>query len=62
MDEIVVVRWPGFCSVVTLQVDEAWRERMSRRDRFVVTAIGLPLLLRYGWRPLGRSSPRAGDE
>jgi hypothetical protein len=22
------------CGVVTLQVDEAWRERMSRRDRF----------------------------
>lgn len=48
--------------VVTLQVDEAWRERMSRHDRFTVTTIGLPLLLRYGWRPLGRSSPRAGDE
>jgi hypothetical protein len=62
MDEIVVVRWPGFCGVVTRQVDEARRERMSRRDRFVVTAIGLLLLLRYGWRPLGRSSPRAGDE
>jgi hypothetical protein len=50
------------CGVVTLQVDEAWRERMSRRDRFVVTAIGLPLLLRHGRRPLGRSSPRASDE
>ena len=48
--------------VVTLQVDEAWRERMSRYDRSIVTTIGLPLLLRYGWRPLGRSSPRAGDE
>jgi Sulfotransferase family len=50
------------CGVVTLQVDEAWRERMSRRDRFVVTAIGLPLLLRYGWRPLGHSSSRGGHE
>jgi hypothetical protein len=50
------------CDVVTLQVDEAWREWMSRRDRFLVTAIGLPLLLRYGRRPLGRSSPRASDE
>jgi hypothetical protein len=50
------------CGVVTLQVDEAWRERMSRRDRFLVTAIGLPPLLRYGRRPLGRSSPRASDE
>jgi hypothetical protein len=50
------------CGVVPLRVDEAWREGMSRRDRFVVTAIGLPLLLRYGWRPLRRSSTRAGDE
>jgi len=50
------------CGVVTLQVDEARRDRMSRRDRFAVTAIGPPLLLRYGWRPSGRSSPRAGDE
>ena len=50
------------CGVVTLQVDEACREWMSRRDRFVVTAIALPLLLRYGRRPLGRPSPRASDE
>jgi len=33
-----------------------------RRDRFLVTAIGLPLLPRYGRRPLGRSSPRTSDE
>lgn len=36
---------------ITLRADEAWRERMSRRNRILVTAIGLPLLLRYGWRP-----------
>jgi hypothetical protein len=32
-----------------LRTDETWRERMPRRDRIVVTAIGLPLLLRYRW-------------
>jgi Sulfotransferase family len=36
---------------ITLRADEAWRERMSRRNRIAVTAIGLPLLVRYGWRP-----------
>ena len=35
---------------ITLRADEAWRNAMSRRDRLVVTAIGLPLLLRYGSR------------
>jgi glycosyltransferase involved in cell wall biosynthesis len=43
---------------VTLRTDEAWRERMSRRDRAVITTIGMPLLLRYGWR-LG-TRPYAG--
>jgi hypothetical protein len=33
---------------ITLRADETWRKAMSRRDRLVVTAIGLPLLLRYG--------------
>jgi hypothetical protein len=33
---------------VTLRADTAWRERMGSRDRAVVTAIGGPLLLRYG--------------
>jgi hypothetical protein len=33
---------------ITLRSDEAWRAAMPRRDRAVVTAIGLPLLLRYG--------------
>jgi Sulfotransferase family len=41
---------------VMLRADEAWREGMSRRDRVLVTAIGLPFLLRYGWR----SHPDAG--
>lgn len=36
---------------ITLHADEAWRDRMSRTDRILVTAIGLPLLVRYGWRP-----------
>ena len=36
---------------VSLRADETWRERMSRADRVLVTAIGLPFLLRYGWRP-----------
>ena len=45
---------------ITLQVDEKWREEMSRRDRTVVTAIGMPLLLRYGWRPLARQPLQAG--
>jgi len=32
---------------VTLRVDETWRDAMSRRDRAVVTAIGLPQLIRH---------------
>jgi Sulfotransferase family len=40
---------------ITLQSDEAWRAAMPRRDRAVVTAIGLPLLLRYR---MGRRSVR----
>jgi hypothetical protein len=35
---------------IALRSDEGWRQRMSRRDRFVVSMIGLPLLLRYGRR------------
>ena len=33
---------------ITLRADETWRVGMSRRDRLIVTAIGLPLMLRYG--------------
>jgi len=43
---------------ITLRADEVWRERMSRRNRILVTAIGLPLLVRYGWRP---RSPAHGN-
>ena len=32
---------------ITLRADESWRAGLSRRDRLVVTAIGLPLMLRY---------------
>lgn len=42
------------CGEVTLEEDESWRGRMSPRDRIVVTAIGLPMLLRYRRRPRGR--------
>ena len=43
---------------ITLRADEAWRERMPSRDRAVVTTLGLPLLMRYGW-PLGAKSQPA---
>jgi hypothetical protein len=43
---------------ITLRQDEAWRKRMRPRDRAAVTALGLPLLLRYGW-PLG-TGPQPG--
>lgn len=33
---------------ITLSADEAWRRQMSARDRTVVTAISLPLMMRYG--------------
>lgn len=35
---------------ITLHADEAWRDRMPRGDRIVVTAMALPLLLRYRWQ------------
>jgi hypothetical protein len=42
---------------ITLRPDEAWRKRMPQRDRVAVTALGLPLLLRYGWRVGTRPAP-----
>jgi Glycosyl transferase family 2/Sulfotransferase family len=42
---------------VTLRADEAWRKRMPRRDRVAVTALGLPMLLRYGWQLSTRPRP-----
>jgi hypothetical protein len=41
---------------VRLRADEAWRHEMSRRDRAVVTAIGLPQLVRHRTRLPGRSA------
>lgn len=38
---------------IALRADEAWRDQMSRRDRVIVTMIGLPFLLRYGSRHPG---------
>ncbi|HEV2451533.1 MAG TPA: hypothetical protein VGS62_06375, partial [Streptosporangiaceae bacterium] len=47
---------------ITLRADEAWRDRMSRRDRLVITAIGLPFLVRYRWSLIkGRNRPRPAD-
>lgn len=43
---------------ITLRADETWRAGMSRRDRFVVAAIGLPMLLRYGRPPAGTATSR----
>lgn len=40
---------------ITLRSDEAWREKLSRRDRRLVTAITLPLMVRYGWLPRRRA-------
>jgi Glycosyl transferase family 2/Sulfotransferase family len=40
-----------------LRTDEAWRDKMPARDRALVTAIGLPFLLRYGWLARGRPAP-----
>ena len=38
---------------IPLSHDETWREQMPRRDRILVTAIGLPFLLRYRGRRRG---------
>ena len=38
---------------ITLRADETWRVSMSRRDRLIVTAIALPLMLRYGFTAAG---------
>lgn len=48
---------------ITLRADETWRASMSRRDRLIVTAIGLPLMLRYGLSAPGGpgEKPKAHD-
>jgi hypothetical protein len=38
---------------VKLVLDREWREKMPRRDRMIVTALTMPLLLRYGYRVSG---------
>jgi len=43
---------------ITLRADETWRASMSRRDRLVVTAIGLPLMLRYGIATAGSTAKK----
>jgi len=43
---------------ITLRADETWRASMSRRDRLVVTAIGLPVMLRYGIAPGGSAAEK----
>lgn len=44
---------------ITLRADEAWRTAMPRRDRAMVTAISLPLMVRYG---LSRPGAAAGEQ
>jgi hypothetical protein len=44
---------------VTLRPDEVWRDRMPLRNRILVTAIGLPLLVRYGRHSRRSSTPGA---
>lgn len=39
---------------VELRADDAWRSRMQSSDRFMVTALTWPLLLRYGYPLVGR--------
>lgn len=48
------------CGQIAMRTDEAWRGRLSRRNQILVTGIGLPLLLRYGWRPRLRARGAPG--
>lgn len=41
---------------VPLRRDDAWRTGMARRDRWLVTALTWPLLLRYGYRLAGQGA------
>jgi hypothetical protein len=45
---------------ITLRADETWRASMSRRDRLIVTAIGLPLMLRYRIAAAGSPAQKQG--
>jgi Sulfotransferase family len=44
---------------LTIRPDVEWRTKMKRRDRVVVSAMTLPLLARYGYVGVRRSSIRA---
>ena len=37
-------------AAIEVHPDEAWRAKMSRREKVVATATALPLLKRYGYR------------
>lgn len=39
-----------------LRLDEAWRQKLPRRDQQVVSAITFPLQLRYGYQPRKKGS------
>jgi Glycosyl transferase family 2/Sulfotransferase family len=45
---------------ITLHPDETWRTEMSRRNRVLVTAIGLPFLMRYGRKTGGSGAASTG--
>lgn len=45
---------------ITLHPDETWRTEMSRRNRVLVTAIGLPFLVRYGRKTRGPVAANTG--
>jgi hypothetical protein len=35
---------------VPLRLDLEWQDRLGRANRWIVTALGWPLMLRYGYR------------
>ena len=41
---------------ISLRPDEEWRTKMKNKDKYIVTALTAPLLLKYGY--LGRSSAK----
>ena len=43
----------------TLRVDSRWVDKLGRRDRVMTTALGSPLMLRYGY-PLRSKAAAAG--
>src|SRR6266702_1279153 len=46
---------------ITLRDDEAWRAEMPRRDRVLVTAVALPLVVKYARTTANRSSSPLGS-